>query len=50
MLGPILLSIHNITFYQRLMCEIRDRIENNTFADWAQESIDKAKKPTIAIL
>ncbi len=35
MLGPILLSIHNITFYQRLMAEIRQRIKDNAFADWA---------------
>ncbi len=39
MLGPILVSIHNITFYQRLMSEIRQRIENDTFADWAKENI-----------
>jgi queuine tRNA-ribosyltransferase len=39
MLGPILVSIHNITFYQRLMSEIRQRIENDTFADWAEENI-----------
>jgi len=36
MLGPILVSIHNITFYQRLMSEIRDRIKKRTFAEWAQ--------------
>lgn len=39
MLGPILLSIHNITFYQMLMREIREKIENNTFAQWAKEMI-----------
>ena len=39
MLGPILVSIHNITLYQRLMSEIRQRIENDTFADWAEENI-----------
>ena len=39
MLGPILVSIHNITFYQRMMSEIRQRIENDTFADWAKENI-----------
>ena len=36
MLGPILVSIHNISFYQRLMGRIRERIENGTFAEWAQ--------------
>ncbi|MCK5172789.1 MAG: tRNA-guanine transglycosylase, partial [Planctomycetes bacterium] len=37
MLGPILVSIHNITFYQRLMSEIRRRIADNSFGDWARE-------------
>jgi len=43
MLGPILVSIHNITFYQRLMSEIRDRIENDSFNDWADAMIARQK-------
>ncbi len=39
MLGPILLSMHNITFYQKLMTEIKTRIEDDTFAEWADEFI-----------
>jgi queuine tRNA-ribosyltransferase len=39
MLGPILLSLHNITFYQRLMESIRRRIEDGCFAGWAEEQI-----------
>ncbi len=39
MSGPILLSIHNITFFQQLMSEIRERIENGTFLAWADEYI-----------
>ena len=39
MLGPILVSIHNIRFYQRLMSEIRERIENGSFSEWAAERI-----------
>jgi len=35
MLGPILLSIHNITFYQRLMSDIRRRIDEGVFDEWA---------------
>jgi queuine tRNA-ribosyltransferase len=31
MLGPILLSAHNITYYQRLMAEARDAIAAGTF-------------------
>jgi queuine tRNA-ribosyltransferase len=46
MLGPILVSIHNITFYQRLMTEIRKQIKNDTFAEWADEQINKFRVKT----
>jgi queuine tRNA-ribosyltransferase len=36
MLGPILLSLHNLTFYQRLMVRIRQAIKRNEFADRAE--------------
>ena len=32
MLGPILLSIHNLTYYQRLISAARDAIEQDMFA------------------
>ncbi|HEY0009594.1 MAG TPA: tRNA guanosine(34) transglycosylase Tgt [Tepidisphaeraceae bacterium] len=35
MLGPILVSLHNTRFYQRLMADIRAAIEAGTFADFA---------------
>jgi len=41
MLGPILLSIHNLRFYQRLMAQIRNKIENDKFEQWADEKIIK---------
>jgi len=34
MLGPILLSLHNIAFYQRLMREMRDAIRAGTFLEF----------------
>ena len=34
MLGPILVSLHNTRFYQRLMADIREAIEAGTFADF----------------
>ncbi len=34
MLGPILLSIHNLTYYQQLMREAREAIESDTYADY----------------
>lgn len=43
MLGPILLSLHNIWFYQRLMAEIRANIEKNRFNEWAAQKLKKYK-------
>jgi tRNA-guanine family transglycosylase len=34
MLGPVLLSVHNIRFYQRLMADIRKSIRAGTFAEF----------------
>ena len=39
MLGPILVSLHNLRFYQRLMAKIRDLIEKNEFGDWSAEQL-----------
>jgi queuine tRNA-ribosyltransferase len=39
MLGPILLSIHNLTFYQRLMAAARAAIEQNRFARFHAETL-----------
>lgn len=36
MLGPMLVSLHNTRFYQRLMADIRSAIEAGTFADFVQ--------------
>ena len=43
MLGPILVSIHNLVYYQRLMQEIRDRIKDGSFGTWSREFIEKHK-------
>ncbi len=37
MLGPILVSLHNLKFYQRLMAKIRQTLKENEFANWANE-------------
>jgi queuine tRNA-ribosyltransferase len=37
MLGPILLSIHNVTFYQRLMAEARQAIEAGHYGEFLEE-------------
>lgn len=36
MLGPILLSAHNIRFYQRMVARARDAISNGSFASWSR--------------
>lgn len=37
MLGPILLTHHNLTFYQQLMAEARRQLAAGTFALWLQQ-------------
>ncbi len=39
MLGPILVSLHNLRFYQRLMAKIRDLVKKNEFAEWADKQL-----------
>jgi queuine tRNA-ribosyltransferase len=39
MLGPVLLSIHNITYYQRLMAEARTAIASDRFPELRQEKL-----------
>ena len=39
MLGPILLSIHNITYYQRLVSRARDAIVNGTWKEFRKERL-----------
>ena len=41
MLGPVLVSLHNLRFYQRLMAKIRQVLKENRFADWAREQLRK---------
>tara|TARA_A100001015_G_scaffold276375_1_gene334521 strand:- start:2677 stop:3789 length:1113 start_codon:yes stop_codon:yes gene_type:complete len=40
-LGSMLLTLHNINFYQELMSSIRYNIENNTFDDFHDKYVDK---------
>ncbi|MEX0820169.1 MAG: tRNA guanosine(34) transglycosylase Tgt [Pirellulaceae bacterium] len=39
MLGPILLTVHNITYYQRLVSQARTAIENDAYMDFYCEKI-----------
>jgi tRNA-guanine family transglycosylase len=42
MLGPILVSLHNLRFFQRLMGQIREAIEKDVYAEWAAERLKNA--------
>jgi queuine tRNA-ribosyltransferase len=48
MLGPILASLHNLRFYQRLMAKIRQMLREGRFTEWAEEQIRKYRPFTIA--
>ncbi|MFT7631420.1 MAG: queuine tRNA-ribosyltransferase [Mariniblastus sp.] len=39
MLGPILLSLHNLAYYQRLMGQAREAIDNDCYMDFYRERI-----------
>lgn len=39
MLGPILLSIHNLTYYQNLMRDAREAILTNQFVDFFRQKM-----------
>ena len=40
-LGSMLLTLHNINFYQELMRSIRENIQNDTFDTFHDKYIDK---------
>jgi queuine tRNA-ribosyltransferase len=44
MLGPILVSLHNLRFYQRLMSRIRESIAKDEFYGWAEQELRKLKQ------
>ncbi len=44
MLGPILLTIHNVTYYQRLMAGARKAIEENRYADYLNAYRESQRK------
>jgi len=44
MLGPILLTIHNLSFYQKLMARIRQTIAANEFAAWAETELPRYRE------
>ena len=41
MLGPILASIHNLTFYQRLVARLRAAILDGSFASLRRELLPR---------
>ncbi|MDB5327787.1 MAG: queuine tRNA-ribosyltransferase [Phycisphaerales bacterium] len=47
MLGPMLVSLHNTRFYQRLMADIRGAIQAGTFADFVANDPRSRQGPRI---
>ena len=43
MLGPILASLHNLTYYQRLMADARSAIEQDSFMAFREEKMSRWK-------
>jgi queuine tRNA-ribosyltransferase len=39
MLGPMLLTLHNLTYYQHLMADIREAIRRNRFPEFSDEKM-----------
>jgi queuine tRNA-ribosyltransferase len=39
MLGPILVSLHNLSFYQRLLAEAREAINAGRYGAFADEKL-----------
>lgn len=46
MLGPVLVSIHNLTYYQRLMTEARQAIEADSYPAFVEEKKRGWNEPT----
>ena len=46
MLGPILLTAHNLTYYQRLLARAREAIANNRFAHSTRRRKSAAGPPS----
>ena len=46
MLGPILLTHHNLTYYQRLMAGARDAIEQDRFTEYFEAQMAGWQRPT----
>jgi len=44
MLGPMLVSLHNLMFFQRLMAGIRQALDNGEFEKWSAEKLKKYEK------
>jgi queuine tRNA-ribosyltransferase len=40
MLGPILLTLHNLTYYQRLLSDARTAIEQDRFEEFRREKFE----------
>jgi queuine tRNA-ribosyltransferase len=46
MLGPVLLTVHNLTYYQRLMEAAQAAIEQGRFDDFRRAKLEGWSRPT----
>jgi queuine tRNA-ribosyltransferase len=44
MLGPMIATMHNLSFYTRLAREARKQILSNNFAAWKRDTMSKVKQ------
>lgn len=44
MLGPILNTVHNLTYYMDLMCQARTEIRQGTFGAWSRQKMDSLQQ------
>ena len=47
MLGPILLTLHNLTYYQRLMADARAAIQQGRYADFCAAKLNGWERVTV---
>ncbi|MCH7783422.1 tRNA-guanine transglycosylase, partial [candidate division KSB1 bacterium] len=47
MLGPRLASLHNITFYQKLIEEAKEAVRNNNYTHWKKKFLQNYNSETI---
>jgi queuine tRNA-ribosyltransferase len=48
MLGPVLVSAHNLTYYQRLLAAARETITDDRFAEFRADKLRRWQRSPVA--